>query len=130
MAEEQAIDVVVNFELSDEEQADYETKAAEIAERLGIKKVLPVVLVDRETKARVVAYLKNPEYITKVKIMDQATMSGIYTAGDNLRKLITIREDSDPLTYGEGEECDPYKMGIVDFCMTLIRRVQNQFKKK
>lgn len=117
-------------ELTPEELKMYEEKADVLAAKLSVSKVYPVVLIEKDTFERVVAFLKEPSYITKIRIMDKATMSGIYTAADELRELSIIKEESNILTYGEGSECDKYKLGVTDFCLTLVQRVQNQFKKK
>lgn len=118
-------------ELSEQEILMYEEFAQELAKKHKVSKVHPVVMIDKDNEfERVVAYLKEPSFAVKLRIMDKATTIGIYSASDELREAITLQEESDSLTYGESFECDKFKMGINDYCLTLINRVQNQFKKK
>jgi len=117
--------------LTPEEIEIYAAKAEELAKTHGVSKVHPVVQIDRENGfARAVCYLKEPNYITKVRLMDKATSIGVYSAGEELRELCTIKEASDPITYSEAPESDAFKMGIVDYAINMVRRLQNQFKKK
>jgi hypothetical protein len=117
-------------ELTEEEIKLYEEKAAQIAKSKNISKVHPVVLIDQDTMERRVCYLTEPNYLTKIRVMDKAATHGVYTAGDELRQACLVREESDPITYGESPECDRYKLGVTDFAISLVRRLQNQFKKK
>lgn len=117
-------------ELSDEEIAAYQAKAEALAKEKNVSKVHPVVQIDPETYERKVCYLSEPNYLTKIRVMDKATTLGIYTAADELREACLIREASDAITYGESPECDRYKLGITDYALTIVTRLQNQFKKK
>jgi hypothetical protein len=117
-------------ELTDTELKSYADKADELAIKKGVSKVFPVVQVNPDTFERAVCYLSEPNYSTKIRVMDKATSSGIYTAADELREAVILKEDSDSITFGDSPECDPYKMGVTDFCLGMINRYQNQFKKK
>lgn len=116
--------------LSDEEIADYAAVADSLAKKEGVSKVHPVVQIDPETLNRHVCYLREPNYSTKIRVMDKATTLGVYTAADELRMGCLIKDASDPITYGESPECDRYKMGVTDYALTMVTRLQNQFKKK
>lgn len=117
--------------LSDDEIKQYADKAADLAKKYGVSVVHPVVQIDKENGfKRAVCYLKEPNYVTKVRLMDKATSVGVYSAGEELREICLLKEDSDPITYSDSPESDAYKMGAVDFAISLIRRLQNQFKKK
>lgn len=116
--------------LTEEEIKDYEERAEQIAKTKGLIKVHPVVLIDPGTFERKVCYLQEPNYITKVDIMDTASRIGPYKAGEELRELCVLKEESDAITYSDSPESDRYKMGVVDYCLTMISRLQNQFKKK
>lgn len=126
-AEEKKIDRSV---LSDEEIAEYNDKAEALAKGHNVSKVHPVVQIEPETLDRHVCYLKEPNYLTKIRVMDKATTVGVYTAADELREACLIREASDSITYGEAPECDRFKMGVTDYALTMVTRLQNQFKKK
>lgn len=116
--------------LSDEETKMYQENADKLAAREKVSKVHPVVLIDPDTHERTVAYLREPNYLTKIRVMDKATSSGVFSAADELREASTIKDASDAITYGEGSESDIYKMGITDYCLNMVNRLQNQFKKK
>lgn len=116
--------------LTEEEISNYESRAVELAVKYNISKVHPVVQIDGDTKERSVCYLREPNYLTKIRVMDKATSLGVYTAADELRESCVIKEESDPITFGEGSECDRYKLGVTDYALTMVKRLQNQFKKK
>jgi hypothetical protein len=117
-------------ELTEEEIKAYDDRAEELAKQKGVSKVHPVVQIDPDTLERKVCYLSEPNYLTKIRVMDKATTIGIYTAADELREACLLREASDPITYGEAPECDRYKLGATDYALTMVTRLQNQFKKK
>jgi hypothetical protein len=116
--------------LTDQETAEYNKKAEELAKQLGHSKVHPVVFIHPETKERSVCYLAEPNFTTKLAIMDKSLMIGVYQAGEELMRLSMIKEASDECMYNEHPMYDDYRMGVVDFCLTMVSRFQNQFKKK
>lgn len=118
------------LQLTDEELQQYEEKSAEIAKQLGVEKVHPVVFINPETAERAVCYLKEPDFQTKLAIMDKALILGVYQAGHELSQLCVIKEHSDAITYADIYAAEDFKMGVVDYCLTMIKRYQNQFKKK
>lgn len=115
--------------LSEEEIQNYDQLAHELAEKYNVSKVHPVVMVDTETNERIVCFLKEPNYLSKLRIMDKASQLGAFSAGDELRELITLKDESDPRTYGSGTECDKYKLGVTNYCIAMIELSMNQFKK-
>lgn len=116
--------------LTDEEVKEYDTQATHLAKKHSVSKVHPIVQIDPETLNRHVCYIREPDYTTKIRVMDKMATLGIYTAAEELRQACLLQEPSDPITYSESPESDRYKMGVVDYCLTLITRLQNQFKKK
>lgn len=116
--------------LTAKEIAVYDEKAHQLQKELNVSKVHVVVQVDPDTFERAVCYLKEPNYLTKIRVMDKATSLGVYTAAEELRELSVIKEHSDNITYSEHHQSDKYKMGVVDYCLGMINRLQNQFKKK
>lgn len=121
---------LIPFDLIDEEIKMYDEVAAGLARKHAVSKVHVVVQVDPETFERSVCYIKEANYITKLAIMDKSVAVGIFMAADELRETCIIKEASDAITYGDSSDCDRYKLGAVDYCMTLVTRLQNQFKKK
>ena len=116
--------------LSDEEISAYDDRAAQLAKEKCVSKVHPVVMIDPETLDRKVCYLTEPNYPTKIRVMDKAATLGPWTAADELREACTIKEASDAITYSEAPDSDRYKMGINDYCLLMVNRLSNQFKKK
>jgi hypothetical protein len=117
-------------ELTAEETANYEKIASEIAKKYAISKVNVYVGLDSITNERVVAFIKEPTFLQKMYAMDKLTTLGAFASGNELRETLTLKEESNPLTYGDGTECDKYKMGIVTQCIQLIEVAQNILEKK
>lgn len=122
--------VELTVQLSEQESAAYVKRAAELAEQHKCAKVHPVVFIHPQTKVRSVAYLMEPNFQTKLAIMDKSLMLGVYQAGEELMRLSIIKEASDECMYNEHPQYDDYRMGVVDFCLTMVGRFQNQLKKK
>ena len=116
--------------LTDDEQKHYQDIANTLAAAKAISKVHVVVQIEPETLVRKVCYLTEPNYQTKISVMDKAVTIGVYRAAEELREISVIKESSDAITFGESSECDRYKLGVVDYCMGMVTRLQNQFKKK
>lgn len=117
-------------QLSEAEIKEYEEKADALAKEHNVSMVHPIVQIDPETLQRHACYLKEPNYATKVAVMDKSLTVGPYQAGEELRSACVIKEASDPITYSDAPESDRYKLGVVDYCIMMVRRLQNQFKKK
>ena len=117
-------------ELTDVENKIYQETADTLAASKGVSKVHVVVQIDPDTLERKVCYLSEPNYQTKISVMDKAVTIGVYRAAEELREISVIKESSDAITYSDSPESDRYKLGVVDYCMGMISRLQNQFKKK
>lgn len=120
----------LSIKLTEQEEAAYNQKAADLAKEIGHSKVHAVVFVHPETRERSVAYLAEPNFSTKLAIMDKSLMLGVYQAGEELMRISMIKEASDQCMYSEHPQFDDYRMGVVDFCLTMVSRFQNQLKKK
>ena len=130
MADSTTTNVTLTNVLTDTERKMYEDKAQELATEIGVPKVHPVIFVHPETKERIVGYLSEPNFQTKLAIMDKSLMLGVYQAGEELARICLLKEHTDMRMYSEANACDDYRMGVVDKCLTLIGRYQDQFKKK
>lgn len=117
-------------QLTSEEIDKYDQRSEEIAKELGVNKVHPVVFINPTTLERTVCYLSEPNFQTKLAIMDKALMMGVYQAGEELMRTCVVKEYSDSITYSEHSASDDYRMGVIDYCLQMINRYQNQFKKK
>ena len=118
--------------ITDEEKELYEKKCIELAAQHKCSKVHVFVAIkanDPECE-RVVAYIKEPDYINKLALIDKAVAMGSRQAAEELRMLYQITEESHPLTYGEHSECDRYKLGVAEFCIGLIQISVDVLKKK
>lgn len=117
-------------ELTDEEYSNYQERATQLAAQHNVSKVTPIVFIHPKTLKRSVCYLKEPNFDTKVRVMDKAMQIGLYSAANELRKDCVITDVSDAITYADSPECDEYKLGVVDSLMEHVNRLQDQFKKK
>ena len=117
-------------ELTQEELAGYEAKCLELAKKYNVLKVYPYVGIDPNTDERVVGYLKEPGYVQKLYAMDKIASIGPFMAGEELRDALTLKEESDERTYSEMPIYDEFKIGMATECITLIKAIQNSFKKK
>lgn len=117
-------------ELSDKEKKEIDERCDTLAVKYSCSKVHAVVFIDAESKKRTYCFLKEPNFVTKIAVMDKAAAIGIYNAAEELRQATVIKEESDPITYGETPECDDFKMGVVNFCVKVVRTKENVYKKK
>lgn len=117
-------------ELTDAEIKHYDEAAKAIATSKNISKVHVVVQIDPDTLERKACFLSEPNYQTKISVMDKAANIGSYRAAEELREISVIKDSSDAITYSDSPESDVYKLGVVDYCLGMVSRLQNQFKKK
>lgn len=121
---------ILSSEISAEEMAAFEAKAAELAVKYKCSKVHVYVGLEPETNERIIAYFKEPSYLQKILAMDKIATVGVFMAGDELRSALVLTEESDPRTYGNTSNCDIYKLGLTSACVPIIEMAANQFKKK
>ena len=121
---------ILTPELTDAEIKHYDEAAKAIAVSKNISKVHVVVQIDPDTLERKACFLSEPNYQTKISVMDKAVTIGVYRAAEELREISVIKESSDAITYSDSPESDRYKLGVVDYCLGMVSRLQNQFKKK
>lgn len=119
-------------EISEDEIKQYEEKCVELAKAVGASKVHCCIQLRRDDGSfdRIVTYIKEPNYMTKLALMDKAAMVGPMNAGEEFRLLCLLKEHSNPLAHSENEEYDKYKLGVTKFCVEIIELAQNEFKKK
>ena len=114
--------------LHENELQALEAHAAQLAKKHGVSKVHIYVAIDPETKERIVGFYKEPSYIQKIYAMDKIATVGMFTAGEELRSALVLKDvgESDPRVY----TVDDYKLSMASACITLIQVAQNAFKKK
>jgi hypothetical protein len=119
-----------NSEISDEKYNEYVEIAKELAIKHKIPKVHIYVGIHPVTGEHIVGYLKDPNFAHQLYFMGQITKTDIYAASDGLASALILKEESNPLTYGDDFECNPFKLGIIHVVMTMGEVIQNSFKKK
>lgn len=115
--------------MTDKETQAIEAKCLELAAKYDTPRVHPYIS-EQEGQKPVIAFIKEPTYIQKMYAMDKLNSIGMLSAGDELRDILTIKEESDPITYGDTWQSDKYKLGIATLCITILEFAQNDFKKK
>ena len=116
-------------ELLPEEIEFLEQNCIDFAKKHEVAKVhLYVGLgVDNE---RVVGYIKEPSYLQKIMAMDKIATVAPFIAAEEMRDLLTLKEESDPRTYSTANDCDKYRLGMTSVCLGIIEVGVNAFKKK
>ena len=99
-------------------------KAAELSAELGVK-VHPIVFQDSETSDCVVGYLKEPNRMVKLAVMDKQ-LAGMFSAAAEMYELILVKEHSDPRLWSENPEHDKFYLGGVRAAQDLIKMSINQ----
>ena len=117
-------------ELTQKELDGYNVEAEALAKKYNVSKVHVFVGVDPITDERVVGFLKEPSYLQKICTLDKIASVGIFAAGDELREVLTLKEESDPRTWQETPDCDAYRLGMTGTCVPIVEVIQNAFKKK
>lgn len=83
-----------------------------------------------EDNERIVGYLKEPSYLQKIMAMDKIATVAPFIAAEEMRDLLTLKEESDPRTYSTANNCDKYRLGMASVCLGIIEVGANAFKKK
>lgn len=121
----------LGIELTDAELSDYDKQCEALAIKYGVSKVHCAVFVDTEHEnTRRACFLKEPNFPTKIAVMDKVLSIGEVAGSNELREAITLRDESDPLTYGNTPESDQYKLGVINFCRSIILSRLNVYYKK
>lgn len=104
-------------------------KAAELSKREGVK-VTPLLFYFRGNESDpVIGYLKAPNRLAKIRIMDKTEQTGNYSAAAEMIDFCLLKAESDPRITNESPEYDDLYMGCVVACQSLISASINQIKK-
>jgi uncharacterized protein YciI len=117
-------------QLTEEEKLQLDEKAVELAKKYGVQKVYVYVAIDPVTDERIIGYLKEPSYIQKIMAMDKIATVGPFMAGEEMRGVLTLKEESDSRTFEEVAAYDSYRIGMATEAMRMIEVVENSYKKK
>ena len=123
------IEKIDKTKISDIEKKQFDEIAEDLANKYGVSKVHVYVGIQPNTNERIVCYLREPNYLQKIAVMNKIATAGAYIAAEEMRENLTLKDESNYLTYGEGNECDAYKLGVVGFCLQLGEVIQNALKK-
>lgn len=107
---------------------EVKTAAADKALTLGQElktKVHPVIFNDPDGGEPVVGFLKEPNRMVKLAIMDKQ-LSGAYSASAEMLDLILIKEHSDSRLWSEDPANDTFYIGAVNAAYNLIKVSINQ----
>lgn len=121
---------VLTAELSQEEISTIETTCEELASKYRVAQVYPYVGIAKDTNERVIGFIKEPSFPQKVFAMDKIANVGMFAASVELMEALTLKEESDPRTYGLSSDCDTYRLGMAGACVPIIKVSNNAFKKK
>ena len=117
-------------EIAEQEyMAELEARAASLATKYSVPKVHVYVGVNEEGE-KIIGFIKEPSYIQKIAMMDKIAMTGPFIAGDELRQVLTLQEESDPRTYSTSPDCDIYRLAMTSECVKITKVAANTFKKK
>lgn len=129
MSEEKKLPIDKSI-ITDEERQSYENKAQELSSKLNSKVHVCVMFRANDPEfGRIVAYIKEPEYVNKLMYMDKVVNMGQRMVADEIREKYLIREESSPETYSDHQENDRYKIGVVEKCLSIIMMSQDVLKK-
>jgi hypothetical protein len=116
--------------LSPEEIEIIEKECERLATEHKCGKVHACVQVYKtKNNERVISYIQEPNYPTQLYLLDKAAELGAHQASENMREMCIIKEASHPLTYIDTVEANKFKVGVVRFCMNLIKVVNDELKK-
>lgn len=116
--------------LTEDEIKGFDERCEALAKEHNVPKVHACVIVTPGTLERHVCFIKEPNFTTKLNVLNKMSTLGIHPGANELREACMIKSASSPLTYGESPECDPYKIGVINFCMGIINAYQNVLDKK
>lgn len=105
-----------------------EEKAVELSAQLNAK-VHAIVFKDKETEQYIVGFIKEPNRMIKLALLDKSVMGG-YSAASEVLESVLLKEHSDPRIYSERTEDDSIYLGAVAAVYDLIKLSVNQAKKK
>jgi len=123
--------VIEKSVITEEEQKGYDAKCIELGKKYNTKVHACVMFKSNDPEfTRIVAYIREPEYVNKLAYMDKVANLSMRIVADEIREKYLIREESSPETYSDHQENDRYKMGVSEECLNIIQISTNQLKKK
>lgn len=106
-----------------------ENKAESLSKQYNAR-VIPVILRDEENEGGwVVGYMKEPNRITKLRMLDKS-MQGMITAAAELFEAVLLKDVSDARLYSDMAQHDKYYIGASLAANNFVQTSVDQFKKK
>lgn len=113
----------------DEQQTICEEKSKQLSLHYKAR-VIPIILRDEENEgAWIVGYMKEPNRITKLRMLDKS-MQGMISAAAELFEVCILKEESDGRIYSDRPEHDKYYIGASLAANNFVQTSIDQFKKK
>jgi hypothetical protein len=119
------MEIIASKKMTDEE---LQARADELSVVHSVK-VIPMAFEEEGNSERIVGFIKEPNRITKLRMMDKSVM-GAFTAAAEILEACLIREESDPRIFSEKAEHDKIYMGAVMACYDTVKYSVSTFKKK
>lgn len=94
-------------------------RAQQLTEQLNVK-VHPIVFKESEEAEPVIGFLKEPNRMVKLAVLDK-TLMGSFSAAAEMLDVILIKDESDPRLYSEKPEHDKFYLGAVKAAQDLIQ---------
>lgn len=107
---------------------EIEAKAQKLSEAMKVK-VTPVIFSPDDGVTQVVAYLKEPTRIVKMRALDKMTSMPVM-AGEELLLTCLVKEESDPRILSESSGDDKIYFGACYAALRLVEVSLDQYKKK
>lgn len=114
-------------------QEKMSARAAEISQRLGGTPVTPFVFYDPADKEKtdpVIGYLKDPDLLVKIRVLDKSSALGDFAGSYEMLQLCLVTEDSDPRISSTKHSDHKYVLGACFEAQQMIQIALSQFKKK
>lgn len=119
------------IELTADEVKQYESKCEELQKKYECPKIHVCVQYKPDgLNTRVVSYLREPSFDQQLALMSKLREDNSYEIANEMRELFLLKDESDPLTYGNSYECNPYKLGVVEKFISIFTIIRDKFKKK
>lgn len=106
-----------------------EVKAEQLSKALNCT-VKPLVFVDAETKEEVVGFVKEPDRLLKLRMLDKSQQDGAFSFAAQVYDSILLKEESDPRLSSLDSKYDRYYLGGVMEAYKMVEISINNFKKK
>ena len=111
------------------DKTEYQQKAEELTKQLG-SKVHAIVFAIPGSDDKIVGYVKEPDFITKLRWTDAYFAGSGYTMGNNLYDALLVKDQTDVRLYDTGNpDNQKYVMGGIKYLTDLVQIALPEIKK-